>query len=474
MVSFDITFTHDPTALGGFLEYRRVLPTAPPGSSFSPWEVDTSIGLVGFGYFTFTGNPMTITVNGNAPHYQPNTVYQFRIRQLCADGITEILSPIDGDYYDLDCSILSPSLFIDNKSDVAAGGPGIDISWYHLPESSILEYRVMIITVLPDTTEITTYISPAIPLSQIDITGSNPNHYILNNQIVPQVFQGGFSYKVKLIVDLVTSTGYITDICSQVGLTFPVICQSYNVITGDRWGLQWMDCTGIIHECFNVNPYDTGVNNDRLIRICSLATPSGYYCEPNVGLIPGFLGANVGQGAQVTVASNASCLPGYNDYPTGLEDSNGVPLVCCDFADVTNICTCLSGPSNLNTYQINTYTNWAISWTDRNGVARMCYSTGAYNAPYDGISLPSVRTFFIASSTPPIGYWCDNGTLYPWNDPINPAPISPVPEGAWVIGGIGPGIINLSPLYYRPTSDYQLGAPLLDFYNNPVPCTTCI
>lgn len=473
MVSFDITFTHDPTAILGYLEYRRALPTSPV--TFTNWETDLSIGLAGFGSFVFTGNPMTINVTGNAPHYQADTTYQFRIKQICANN-NIIYSPIDGDYYSPDCNILSPTLFVNDKADVAAGGPGVDLSWYHLPESSIIAYQVSIEGNVGGIWQ-TTYVSPIIDLTQIDITGNTPNHYILNNQILPQVFQGNLDYRVSLTYTIMTTAGFVSINC-PISRIFRFNCQSYNVITGDAWGLQWMDCAGVIHECYNLDPYDTGVNNDRLIRLCSLATPNAYYCDLNNGLLPGAIvdpgNGSVQRGATVVTASAATCLPGYNDYPTGLENSNGVPLVCCDFVDVTNNCNCLVGPSNLNTYQINTYTNWAISWTDRNGVARTCYSTGAYNAPYDGVSNPLVRTFFIASSTPPIGYWCDGGTLYPWNDPVNPAPPLPVPQGAWVIGTVGPGIINLNPLYYRPTSDYQLGAPLLDFYNNPVLCTTCI
>jgi hypothetical protein len=344
MPQFTITFTADPTALGGYLEFRYILPSLPV--QYSPWQTDLSVGN-NLGLFPISTATVTLTVSGNLPHYQTNTVYQFRVKQVCADG-TEVYSEIDGDYYECDCPI-STQFFYNNKVDVAGGGPTVEISFYHTPESSVIRYIASVYELTPPLgipVFKTSYIVETIP--NIDTTGNNLNTIVINNPnliadgVPSYSIPSGVAHMIILTPVLLLSNVTFVSCGNQcTPFTFTFNCSSYEVSTYDAWGMKWMDCDGITHEVYSLEPYNTGVTPNTKISLCSMADPSSYYCDDTNGITPGALvvGGNTQRGITYITLS-PTCLAGYSDYPTGLEDANGNP-VGCPFIDVDPNCECI-------------------------------------------------------------------------------------------------------------------------------------
>lgn len=275
MITFDLTYTFDPTALGGYLEYRKVN----PDGTFRPWVTAVnSIGNIN-GYIT----PLTGTLTGvqgnitNPPDFLTNTTYQFRIRQICQDGVTETYSPIDGDYFVFQCPPVSIRgwLYYPN-----GGGFYIPITIYPFSSSSsVVGYEIMIydnITQPP----LATYI-----LDQVDAIANLPSPYIyiLDQNNVPGgiAFNRTYSVIVNVIVTTSTGTETSTNICPVKGVDTPS-CNMYRIDTADAWYIEWKDCNNNDLSCGNSFPHPpvvpfTGVGTP--FSICCLGQPSVYTCQ---------------------------------------------------------------------------------------------------------------------------------------------------------------------------------------------------
>jgi uncharacterized protein (TIGR02145 family) len=334
-ILFDITFVPGTSAIGAFLEYRPLHPSGPSGLIQYPWVTNINTpGADVIGYFPITSNPMVLDdVPGMFPDFQENTSYEFRIKQLCADG-TELYSPVDGTYMVPNCDRFSQEIV---PVPIQQGPFGIAVYLFYRPLSSISSYTVYLRNF---NNVIATH---TVSYTQMDTSGNNPYTYVFTNNDLtpPEVFisTGGYSLAVEITVQTSSGPLVITN-CNTVAVKSPG-CSSYDVNVGDQWGMQWYDCVGGYHDCYSQFPYlFDGLQVP--IRLCALGTPNLYYCDGQTfvdGSIVDPITGNVQQGGEATLVSAASCLPGYSDFQLGLTDPFGFPIPC-----VPNP-TC--GPSNL-------------------------------------------------------------------------------------------------------------------------------
>lgn len=336
MITFDITFTADPTAVGGFLEYRFVK----SDGSFSQWIVNLNVGNV-IGFFAITGPTMTLTgVQGNAPDFLYNTTYQFRIRQICSDG-SEVLSPTEGDFG----LTLCPSFAVKYGAfDPNTNSYPIEVTVPSTSGYSIVNYIFGI------------YDSPVSPLPLasffVDSTivdNNLPYVFTWDGSNVPGGLIAGTTYYLTVDFEFRASTSTKIIGCGRIQLDPNQTCNTYLVETGDSWGLAWVDCDGIKHECYTRVPYNgPGAfgNCANKFTICSLVPPVGLYCDGANGLVQGFLETPTPNPCGPTLISNGAKVTQIaigctsTDYANGILWDDGTPVICCDFALFVDCRTC--------------------------------------------------------------------------------------------------------------------------------------
>jgi hypothetical protein len=281
MITFDLTYTFDPTSLGGYLEYRRVN----FDGTFSPWVTATnSIGNIN-GYISpLTGTLTGVQGNiGNPPDFLSNTTYQFRMRQVCQDG-TETYSPIDGDYFSFQCPEISIRSWVWNET---GGGYYFPITIYPFSAStSVVGYEIMI---YDDLTQppLATYI-----LDQVDAIANLPSPYIYifdqNNVPGGLAFNTTYYFIVNVIVTTSTGSEISTNLCNPKSVSSPV-CSMYRIDTGDEWYIEWTDCDGNELSCGNASPHPPvvpGIAQGTPFSICAIGKPKAYYCGGGGVLLP--------------------------------------------------------------------------------------------------------------------------------------------------------------------------------------------
>lgn len=269
MIKFDITFTASPDALGGYLEYRYLL----PDGSYTPWQVNLNLGNV-IGFFPITNSPVNLTnVIGNVPDFQYNTTYQFRVRQLCGIDSLEQISPVDGDYYVPLCPSYTTS--IGTFDPVSASYP-IFVDIPSTIGQSITDYIFYIYDAS----------NPAVPLTSVTVDSATvnanmPYQHKWTDANVPGGIVMSTSYLVSVSYVILTSTSNELIDCEAQGIT-PPQCNTYRVEAGDSFGLEWTDCNGQAWTCFSKDPYNgvQGFNDcNNVFFICSLTLPIGYVCQ---------------------------------------------------------------------------------------------------------------------------------------------------------------------------------------------------
>ena len=326
MITFDLTYTFDPTALGGYLEYRHVN----FDGTFSPWVTAiNSIGNIN-GYISpLTGTLTGVQGNiGSPPEFLSNTTYQFRIRQVCQDG-TETYSPIDGDYFVFECPAISirSVLFYPN-----GGGFYIPVTIYPFSSSSsVTGYQIMIYDNLAQP-PIATYI-----LDQADalVNAPSPYIYILDQNNVPGGIAFNTTYSIIVNVIVTTSTGseISTNLCDPKGVDTPT-CSMYRIDTGDEWYIEWTDCDGNQLSCGNASPHPPvvpGIAQGTPFSICAIGKPKAYYCGGGGVLLPPIFSqfGGVVNGALATYIG--PCDPSQYNYDTSTSPPtlDGQPCYPC-------------------------------------------------------------------------------------------------------------------------------------------------
>ncbi len=449
-IVFDITFTPGANAVGGFLEYRAVTPrtTLPNAPLQYPWEVALGVGNPITGYFPFTPGPMTlVNVPGNIPDFQPNTAYEFRIKQICPDG-TEPYSDVDGTYWVPGCE---PSTMSIEVIPIVDGPFGIGVTWVFPPGSSIQVYTVNLYDLQNNIIGTTTVQS-----AQMDMYNATPYTYIFTNSNTTAPLVPGISYSTDLIPSIQTenepapSNLVVVNNCPRAVIKAP-LCSSYVIETGDQWGVEWYDCAGVLHNCYSNQPYTNNV-----IRLCSLGVPRTYYCD-GAGFVDGFVldgGGNITNGGRVTLAFDQVCNVGYSDFPNGLEYPSGQPVPCianptCGSSNkfIAGICiapTDFDGTEFRNGDPIP-YIDDPVAWSATTGPA-WCWVNNQVGSPY--------------------------GKLYNWYAVMDSRNIAPVgyhvPTAAeWAAWVQNMGYQGKSPLDLRIQGDIywnnNLGAT--DYYN---------
>lgn len=329
MITFNITFTADPNAVGGFIDYQTIIPPINGPASLSSWTTLTTIGNV-LGYFPIT--PPTVTFNnlqGNPPGFQPNTTYIFRVRLLCAiDGVfQESISTIDDPKYVLECTPFTLSLgIIQQQSGAYPIQATVSTA---IPNSSIYAYTFS----LYDPNDLVN------PLAQIteqaDILESSlPYTAVFDDNIVPGGIVQGVNYYVSVTPSVQTSLVAATSPgCDPKQIQIP-LCYTWKVRTGDSWRVEWLDCNGQTYNCGGLLPYEVQTGQPELY-ICSPQQPVTYWCN-NGTLSPSIIDPGTGlpsKGALVvsTLPNITPCDFNLFDYDTTQNPPvlNGYPCQTC-------------------------------------------------------------------------------------------------------------------------------------------------
>jgi hypothetical protein len=318
MISFDIVIDNDPDAVGGFLEYRYIQTDGTP----SPWVVNTQIGAPGFGYFPMNSTPTTLLgVTGNPlpgpPDFRPNTVYQFRVKQLCGLDGTELYSSITADYYVPECPIFTVE--VGPYDPVLAAFP-IDVTVNVAPSSgSVVSYIFDIFDVNVDPT---TSIGSIVETSA---TVENNLPYTVrfdDNNVAGGIVQGNL-YEVEITYTVITSGQGVTEICDRKAVIIP-ICSTWKILTGDAWFVTWLACDGTQLSCGNLQP-----NN--ALYVCSPQQPIVYWCDNGIKK-PSIIDPGTGlptKGGLVVLPNQGSCDPSLYNYNPAIPVLNGSVCTTC-------------------------------------------------------------------------------------------------------------------------------------------------
>jgi hypothetical protein len=324
MITFDLNYTFDPDALGGYLEYRHVN----FDGTFSPWVTAiNSIGNIN-GYITpLTGTLIGVQGNiGSPPDFLSNTTYQFRIKQVCKDG-TETYSPIDGDYFVFNCAATSIRSWFYYPN---GGGFYIPVTIYPFSSStSVSGYQIMIYDDLAQP-PLATYI-----LDQVDAVASLPSPYIyiLDQNNVPGGIAFNTTYYIVVNVIVTTSTGseISTNLCDPKAVNTP-ICSMYRIDTADAWYIEWKDCNNNDLSCGNSIPHPPTFNGvGTPFSICCIGKPATYYCGGGgVLLAPKFNSAGLlVNGASATYIGPCDPTQYHYDTTTSPPTLDGQPCYPC-------------------------------------------------------------------------------------------------------------------------------------------------
>lgn len=320
MITFDIVIDNDPSAVGGFLEYRYIQPDGTP----SAWVVNTQVGTPGFGYFAMSGPTTTLLgVSGNPlpgpAEFRPNTVYQFRVKQICGIDGTELYSPIDGDYYAAECPVynIKQGVF-----DPVLGAYPIEVSVVVAPNTgSVLSYTFDIYNASIDPTISVGNISE----SSSTVESNLPYTIVFDDNNVAGGIVQGDTYQVELTVTIVTSTQEELEICNRQSITIGD-CYTWKILTGDSWYVEWLDCNGNNLSCGNLQP-----NNN--LFICSPFQPVVRWCDAGVKK-PSVIDPGTGlptKGGLVVLPNSGPCDPLVYSYNPAGPTLNGSLCTACPF-----------------------------------------------------------------------------------------------------------------------------------------------
>lgn len=318
MITFDLTYTYDIDATGGYLEYRHVN----SNGSFSSWVTAiNSIGNIQGFISPLTGSISNVQGNiGNPTEFLYNTSYQFRLRQICKDG-TETYSPIDGDYY----VALCPNVFLNfGEYSSTNGGYPIEATVSYTPGYSISNYIFSI------TDNISAPPLATFNIDVADIIAGTPYTFVFDNNNVPGGIQYTTTYYITVNIVIVLSSISIITECEASSLVAP-ICSTYKITTGDKWYIEWTDCNGNHLSCGNSVPYPPIIPNQTgtPFYICCIGAPKAYYCLGGVLVSPTYVGQFVNHGAQADYAG--PCDPALYSYDTSVSPPllNGFPCMSC-------------------------------------------------------------------------------------------------------------------------------------------------
>jgi hypothetical protein len=342
MATFSIIVDVSPLATAIELYYTHI---KPDGTTSSPAQKYTGVGIGGFIALPATPHPPGYTYTINNVVLNNNTVYNFEVKQFCVDNTIEY-SPIDEDHYDTVCIDLFLQVGGFNYQNeeypiVATWAPGI--AGFDPNDYSVQDYTLTV-EYLNGGNTITDIITiPSVPAT---IPGSSYVYNIESDDLTyPLAF--GENYFVSLSFTLILGTGSTIEVnCTAKSIQLPYL-RTYKIYGREGWIVDWIDENNI-HQ-----------------RMCRLTgggtnfTPNPIVCETGWILIyhrtnPGPQGATnplypicgycIGSsGAGFAGPYKAMYLPSptiYNSdrvdcYPvnagTGSAPNTGVPCNCGDF-----------------------------------------------------------------------------------------------------------------------------------------------
>lgn len=291
---FTVKADCSPDATSLTLQYRYVLPDFdqfgnPTYTAWTNYVPYTNVSVVNITSYTF------VFVTAGIEY---NTVYQFRVEQVCNSGI--VYSPIDGDYYETNCpttpaftAVLGPFLngayTIDVNIYTAGLSSGIDYQKY-----SIISYQVIV--QYPDPIDPTQIVYDAVSINAAYLMVGLPSYYVqLSDSNLTYPIQIGTTYTISLDYTIVSTENAPYDLVTIQGCSTKIVnipsCNTYTILTGDRWYITWTDCDGTAKSCFSPVPLSGNLcDPNTYLRICSITTPQCYYLAsptpPSITCVP--------------------------------------------------------------------------------------------------------------------------------------------------------------------------------------------
>lgn len=236
MATFSIIVDVSPLATAIELYYTHI---KPDGTTSSPAQKYTGVGIGGFIALPATPHPPGYTYTITNVVLDDNTVYNFEIKQFCVDNTIEY-SPIDEDHYDTVCIDLFLQVGGFNYQNeeypiVATWAPGI--AGFDPNDYSIQDYTLTV-EYLNGGNTITNIITiPSVPAT---IPGSSYVYNIESDDLTyPLAF--GENYFVSLSFTLILGTGSTIEVnCTAKSIQLPYL-RTYKIHGSEGWIVDWID-----------------------------------------------------------------------------------------------------------------------------------------------------------------------------------------------------------------------------------------
>lgn len=245
MATFSITVDVSPLATAIELYYTHI---KPDGTTSSPSQKYTGVGIGGFIALPPTPHPIGYTYTINNVVLNNNTVYNFEVKQYCVDGTIEY-SPIDGDHYRTNCVDLLLQIGGFNYqtgeypivTTWAPGGPGFDPNNYSIQDYTInIKYSTAVIGQQGGGGSVQTIDTITLPSVPATIPGSSYVYGIESSDLTYPLEFGNI-YEISISYNIVFSTGNTIEVnCAPKTIQIPYL-RTYKIHGAEGWVVDWID-----------------------------------------------------------------------------------------------------------------------------------------------------------------------------------------------------------------------------------------
>ena len=338
MAIFTIDVTLSPLTTGIYLEHRHVK----PDGTLTNWTTYLGVGINGL----ITITPPTTSYTYTNISLNDNTVYQFRVKELCQDNTT-LYSNITDDLYAVNCNSVVFGVNLgafDYTSQeypmLATFSPtGGFSNPFNTNDYSISGYTIII----QHNQEVPIPGGGVTQINHIDyinvsvVAGVNSTGYtytVTSDDLVDPI-ELGKSYTFSLQYRIILSDGTIVNIedCENPRvLTIPML-KTYKIYANSAWIVDWVDENNVHQRlCANIPGTNTDAKGKYFIihhiSTTGATNPICGYCitSGNTSQVPGTYNPMY---ILNTTDLNAYCYPTTGGVvPTGYLANNPSPFVC--------------------------------------------------------------------------------------------------------------------------------------------------
>jgi len=246
MATFSIIVDVSPLATAIELYYTHI---KPDGTTSSPAQKYTGVGIGGFIALPATPHPPGYTYTINNVVLNNNTVYNFEVKQFCVDGTIEY-SPIDEDHYRTNCVDLLLNLGGFNYQNEeypivttwAPAGPGFDPNNYSIQDYTITIKYSIAVPVGPNNPNGLLGITDTITVPSVPATIPGSSYvYNIQSDDLSYPLEFGQLYEIGISFNIVLSTGSTIEVnCTPKTIQIPYL-RTYKIHASEGWVVDWID-----------------------------------------------------------------------------------------------------------------------------------------------------------------------------------------------------------------------------------------